>query len=111
MHPSFTTPHYRPIRAGVFMGLGLSGVIPCIHTVILDGFFHSVIQGSLGWLILMAVLYLSGATIYAVRVPERLFPGRFDIWVSFIVLYVIISFCLFLNRTLIGTKIQVTSGY
>ncbi|CAH8503486.1 unnamed protein product [Schistosoma intercalatum] len=80
MHPSFTTPHYRPIRAGVFMGLGLSGVIPCIHTVILDGFFHSVIQGSLGWLILMAVLYLSGATIYAVRVPERLFPGRFDIW-------------------------------
>ncbi|KAH8861382.1 Adiponectin receptor protein 2 [Schistosoma japonicum] len=80
MHPSFTTPPYRPLRAGVFMGLGLSGIIPCIHTVILDGFINSIIQGSLGWLVLMAVLYLSGATIYAVRIPERLFPGRFDIW-------------------------------
>ncbi|KAF6770487.1 hypothetical protein AHF37_09460 [Paragonimus kellicotti] len=80
MHRSFTTPRYRPLRAGVFMGLGLSGVIPCVHTTVLDGFWHSVNQGSLGWLVLMALLYLSGATIYAVRVPERIFPGRFDIW-------------------------------
>ncbi|CAH8501254.1 unnamed protein product [Heterobilharzia americana] len=65
MHPSFTTPRYRPLRAGVFMGLGLSGVIPCMHTVILDGFHNSIFQGSLGWLVLMAILYLSGATIYA----------------------------------------------
>lgn len=80
MHRSFTAPPYRPLRAGVFMGLGLSGVIPCVHTTILDGFWPSVYDGSLGWLVLMAVLYLSGATIYAIRVPERLFPGRFDIW-------------------------------
>nr|CAH8839769.1 unnamed protein product [Trichobilharzia regenti]CAH8839772.1 unnamed protein product [Trichobilharzia regenti] len=80
MHPSFTTPRYRPLRAGVFMGLGLSALIPCIHTIILDGFLNSIFQGSLGWLVLMAILYLSGATIYAVRVPERIFPGRFDIW-------------------------------
>lgn len=82
MHRSFTAPPYRPLRAGVFMGLGLSGVIPCVHTTILDGFWPSVYDGSLGWLVLMAVLYLSGATVYAIRVPERLFPGRFDIWVS-----------------------------
>jgi len=30
----------------------------------------------------MAVLYIVGAIIYAVRIPERLFPGKFDIWVS-----------------------------
>lgn len=80
MHRSFTSPRFRPLRAGLFMALGLSGLIPCIHTIILDGFWHSIYTGSLGWLALMAFLYLSGATIYAVRVPERLFPGRFDIW-------------------------------
>lgn len=81
MHPSFTSPRYRSLRAGVFMGLGLSGVIPCIHAVILNGLMHALVHGSLGWLILMALLYLSGATIYAVQIPERFFPGRFDVWV------------------------------
>lgn len=80
MHRSFTSPRYRPLRAGLFMGLGLSGLIPCIHSIVIYGFWHSVNKGSLGWLSVMAMLYLTGATIYAVRVPERLFPGRFDIW-------------------------------
>ncbi|CAL8086650.1 unnamed protein product [Calicophoron daubneyi] len=80
MHHSFTTPRYRPLRAGVFMGLGLSGLIPCFHSTILVGFWPAVNQGALGWMLLMAALYLTGATLYAARVPERLFPGRFDIW-------------------------------
>ncbi|CAH8839360.1 unnamed protein product [Trichobilharzia szidati] len=80
MSSKFATPPYRPLRAGVFIALGLSGVIPCIHAIIWNGFWPSVNHGSLGWLVLMAVLYISGASIYAARVPERCFRGRFDLW-------------------------------
>lgn len=76
----FSQPQYRAVRAGVFIGLGLSGIIPAMHYVITDGFYHAINCASLGWLALMALLYISGAIIYAVRIPERLFPGKFDIW-------------------------------
>ncbi|KAG5450350.1 Adiponectin receptor protein [Clonorchis sinensis] len=80
MSNTFASPAYRPLRALVFIALGLSGVIPCVHVTITNGFWPSLQHGSLGWLFLMAVLYITGASIYAVRVPERIFPGRFDIW-------------------------------
>jgi predicted membrane channel-forming protein YqfA (hemolysin III family) len=67
---------------GMYIALGLSGVIPAFHFVITDGFYHAVNYASLGWLVLMAVLYIVGALIYAFRVPERIFPGKFDIWVG-----------------------------
>ena len=66
---------------GLFIALGLSGVIPAMHYVITDGFYSAVNDAALGWLSLMAVLYIVGAVIYAVRIPERIWPGRFDIWV------------------------------
>lgn len=64
------------------MALGLSGVIPALHYVITDGFWHAIHKAALGWLVLMAILYILGAVIYAVRIPERIFPGKFDIWVN-----------------------------
>ncbi|KAF6032146.1 ADIPOR2 [Bugula neritina] len=76
----FQTPKFRPVRAGMFIALGLSGVIPAMHFVITDGFYEAVHNASLGWLVLMAFCYIFGAVIYAVRVPERIWPGKFDIW-------------------------------
>lgn len=76
----FSEPQFRGVRAAMFIALGLSGVIPALHFVITDGFDHAVNHASLGWLVLMAVLYIVGALIYAFRVPERIFPGKFDIW-------------------------------
>lgn len=76
----FSEPRFRALRAAVFIAFGLSGVIPAIHIVTTLGFWESVNKLSLGWLSLMAVLYITGAVIYAVRIPERLFPGKFDIW-------------------------------
>lgn len=80
MWDKFAQPQYRPLRAGVFVALGLSGVIPALHYVITDGFWHAIHKAALGWLVLMAILYILGAVIYAVRIPERIFPGKFDIW-------------------------------
>lgn len=78
----FSTPQLRPVRAGVFMAFGLSGVIPAIHYVYMEGWFNDISRASLGWLVLMGLLYILGAMFYALRIPERWFPGKFDLWVS-----------------------------
>lgn len=76
----FAEPEFRGIRAGTFIALGLSGVVPAMHYVIIEGFYNAVNFAALGWLCLMALLYIVGALIYAFRIPERIFPGKFDIW-------------------------------
>lgn len=103
----FATPQYRGVRAGgtnfllscqrsntllifsllcrfsgVFVGLGLSGVVPTLHFVISEGLIKATTMGQMGWLLLMATLYITGACLYAARIPERFFPGKCDIWVS-----------------------------
>lgn len=70
-----------PLRAGVFLGLGLSGVVPTMHFTIAEGFVKATTVGQMGWFFLMAVMYITGAGLYAARIPERFFPGKFDIWV------------------------------
>lgn len=67
--------------AGVFLGLGLSGVVPTMHFTIAEGFVKATTVGQMGWFFLMAVMYITGAGLYAARIPERFFPGKFDIWV------------------------------
>lgn len=66
---------------GVFLGLGLSGVVPTMHFTIAEGFVKATTVGQMGWFFLMAVMYITGAGLYAARIPERFFPGKFDIWV------------------------------
>jgi len=63
------------------MVFGLSGVVPAVHYAISEGWFNALSRASLGWLILMGCLYILGAMFYALRVPERFFPGKCDIWV------------------------------
>lgn len=77
----FSEPSYRPLRAGVFMSFGLSGVIPGVHWVLSHNWIFSVhLRMSVGCLVLMAALYITGALLYAMRIPECYFPGKCDIW-------------------------------
>ena len=71
--------NFRVMRAGVFVSLGLSGVIPMLHTIIKNGAEISFGKGQIHWLILMALIYIFGATFYATRFPECKWPGRFDL--------------------------------
>lgn len=64
------------------MALGLSGVIPAAHYVMWEGLYHAWNTAAMGYLFLMALLYITGAFIYAARIPECIWPGKFDIWVS-----------------------------
>jgi len=75
----FGTAKYRTTRAIVFVALGLSGIVPAIHTTFKLGFHKSFSVGQLGWLYLMAFLYILGAFLYAKRIPERYFPGKCDL--------------------------------
>jgi len=76
----FGEPRLRPLRAGLFAGFGLSGIIPAVHYALAKGWIHAISKASLGWLILMGSLYVLGAIVYASRIPERWFPGKCDIW-------------------------------
>lgn len=80
MWDRFSRPDYRPVRAGAFMAFGLSGCVPVIHHIITDGYHEAVNFAALGTLIPMALLYLSGALIYAARFPESVWPGKFNFW-------------------------------
>ncbi|XP_072038269.1 uncharacterized protein [Amphiura filiformis] len=78
----FAQPAFRPIRAGLFIALGLSAVIPAVHFLIIQGVVEAFTKGSFGWMLFMGALYIGGALLYAFRVPERFFPGKCDLLVQ-----------------------------
>lgn len=75
----FRTPTWRPFRAGMFVVLGLSALIPVIAAVMAKGIETVARDMSLYETSLQGIMYITGAVIYAGRVPERFFPGTFDI--------------------------------
>ena len=77
----FSESRYRPLRAGVFVSMGCSGIIPTLHFIYTDGMRRLIDENSFYWLLTMAILYLIGALLYATRTPERFFPGKCDYWV------------------------------
>ncbi|KAJ5642776.1 hemolysin-III related-domain-containing protein [Penicillium lividum] len=80
--PQFRHPTWRPFRARMFISLGLSALFPVVHGVMKFGARQMNKQIGLFWVVLQGSLYIVGACIYAMRIPERLYPGQFDIWIS-----------------------------
>ncbi|RWS06198.1 adiponectin receptor protein-like protein [Dinothrombium tinctorium] len=77
----FSEPNFRAIRASVFAAFGLSGVIPGVHWLISQNWITAAsLRSSFICLISMGVLYITGAFLYASRIPERFFPGKCDYW-------------------------------
>jgi len=62
--------------------MGLSAVIPVLHGMSLFGFHQLNKTMSLTYVVTQGALYIIGAGLYAARFPERMAPGRFDIWGS-----------------------------
>ena len=68
------------VRVYVFMATSFASAIPFLLYVAYNLKFPFYgINGFLGML-MMALFYIGGATIYAMRIPERYAPGIFDIW-------------------------------
>jgi adiponectin receptor len=76
--PIFQTPKYRHYRAILFFCMALSGVVPCVHKIMIH-FHEPAAMATLTYEVLMAFFYGLGAVIYATRIPERWKPGHFDI--------------------------------
>lgn len=74
----FQTIKWRATRATCFSLLGVVGVVPWAHVLIAHP-YNEVVWTVMVLDIMMGASYLSGAVLYATRVPERFFPGRFDI--------------------------------
>ncbi|CAO1638352.1 unnamed protein product [Sympodiomycopsis kandeliae] len=78
LSPTYATPEYRPYRTAVFLALGLSAVVPVAHGMYLYGYEILKLTMGLNYLVASGALYVAGALLYAMRVPERFAPGRFD---------------------------------
>ncbi|KAI7835048.1 HlyIII-domain-containing protein [Kickxella alabastrina] len=76
--PKFGTPAYRPLRAATFVALGVSGVVPGVHSWWLFGWEYTRNAVQVPYMLVMGLMYIVGATLYGARFPERWWPGRFD---------------------------------
>lgn len=65
-------------RLVVYSSTAGSGVFPVVHVFVLlpNSNANPFVLG----LALMMLLYMLGMVIYIFKIPERWFPGRFDIW-------------------------------
>ena len=75
----FRHPKLRPYRALLYTGLGFSALGFVNHGLFLYGWETQKQRMSLDWMGLMTILNVAGATAYAVRLPEKLCPRKFDI--------------------------------
>lgn len=66
LYPKFRSPEWRPIRAAMFVAMGLSAVVPVLHGLQLYGVAQLQQQIGLSWLVGQGVLYVLGAGLYAV---------------------------------------------
>ena len=79
--PNFHSPQHRTLRGPLFLALGISAGIPIIHLML----FGEGVKGFVGkprfefWYV-GGISYIAGALMYIERVPERFYPGRFDIF-------------------------------
>ncbi|KAL2642032.1 hypothetical protein R1flu_009619 [Riccia fluitans] len=76
--PHLQKPKYRSLRALLFFGMGVSGVIPGVHKLISHS-HEPVTLTTTTYELFMGMFYALGAIFYATRIPERWSPGRFDI--------------------------------
>lgn len=78
LDPEYCKPTHRGARTTVFIALGLSAIFPVTHGLLTHGFAKLLTEMGFGWLVAAGALYISGALLYANRVPERFAPGAFD---------------------------------
>ncbi|KAF9963328.1 hypothetical protein BGZ65_004366 [Modicella reniformis] len=96
MRPSFQLPQFRWVRSVLFLALGLSGLCPIVHGIVLYGYTLAQRSMGLNYLFSMGAIYVLGTLIYGSRVPECLFPGKFD---NFMASHQIFHVCVLIGCT------------
>jgi len=73
----FSEEKYQPYRAALFALMACFFIVPFGHMLWVYG---NVDTSTFLHFVSSAGLYLLGVASYVLRFPERLFPGKFDIW-------------------------------
>ena len=76
-HHKFHHESWRMLRVWLFTGMGLSGIVPWFHSLYLHYETPLAMQAA-SQMLMMGASYLGGVVFYAMRVPERWLPGKFD---------------------------------
>ncbi|ORX70453.1 HlyIII-domain-containing protein [Linderina pennispora] len=76
----FSAKEFRAWRSVAFILLGFEKLVPVFHTWWMFGAEYMWNAVNIPCMFWMAFFYIGGTAIYASRVPERWFPGKFDFW-------------------------------
>lgn len=80
LRPDFRRPAYRVMRFLMYVFLGASLFALLAQGLFRFGSYRALDQRmGLGSFLGLAIVNFTGAAVYAVRVPERWFPGTFDL--------------------------------
>jgi adiponectin receptor len=81
-HPLFRQPRLELVRVAIFGAVVVATFIPIVHGFVkyaaAEHFKRVALPGVLGTL----GFNVLGGVVYAAKVPERWWPGRFDMWGS-----------------------------
>jgi adiponectin receptor len=78
MVPGFQKPKYRPLRGSVFVLCGLMSCFPIFHLEFYTEPKYIKDFKTYPWAF-GGSLYIIGAVLYMLKIPERFKPGKFDI--------------------------------
>eukprot|EP00055_Hartaetosiga_balthica_P005563 m.16513 g.16513 ORF g.16513 m.16513 type:complete len:562 (+) comp4630_c0_seq1:126-1811(+) len=77
----FEGPGKKHIRVFFFVALATTAVFPMLHFHFMYGTEHFLaVVDEVFLLYISAPLYLIGSFVFAMKLPERFFPGKLDIW-------------------------------
>ncbi|XP_020240892.1 heptahelical transmembrane protein ADIPOR3-like [Asparagus officinalis] len=76
--PVFEKPEFLMVRTGLFACMGFSGLVPIIHKMVAFGDRPEAVITTV-YELMMLSFYGVGVIVYALRIPERWLPGKFDL--------------------------------
>lgn len=82
LHPRLQGLKYRSYRTTAFIATGLSGFAPITHGLLKYGWAEMWERSGMPYYLLEGLVYGIGAFFFATRIPESIWPGRFDVWGS-----------------------------
>lgn len=92
MRDEFASTAWRKARAGAYVVAGALGAAPIVHAIAgarAGDERDTMLRFGVG-LLSMGAQYVLGAALYALRIPERYAPGRFDYLASHALFHVLV---------------------
>jgi adiponectin receptor len=80
LHPDYQSIQYRSLRTAAFILTALSGFCPIGHGMYLHGWDMMLLRSGMQYYFLEGAIYGFGAFFFVTRMPESIWPGKFNVW-------------------------------